>query len=65
MILDYNKFIFQNVPAIFIRICTLIQNRQRAHSTVSLRKRIVRANSEEKGSELKKSSTMTSFRPKL
>jgi hypothetical protein len=41
------------------------QLRQRAQSTVSLRRKIIRTTSEDKNSEMKKSSTMTSFRPKL
>lgn len=43
------------------------QLRLRSQSTVSLRKRMIRTSSEERGEagELKKSATMTSFRPKL
>jgi len=46
-------------------ICFSIQLRRRAQSTISLRKRLVRTNSEEKQNELKPSATTTSFRPKF
>lgn len=59
------KYIWLNVSQLPRRKKWTTQLRQRAQSTVSLRKRLIRTNSEDKGTELKKSSTMTSFRPKL
>jgi hypothetical protein len=67
IILSYTFYLY-----IYCHVCTnskctftLTQSRQRAQSQVSLRKKLIRTSSEDKNTELKKSSTMTSFRPKL